>query len=468
MAGILDNKARIMDVVVTEEGRRQMSTGKMKIEFVTFTDRHTYYEGDAASGSVNPSDRLFLEATALPQDKITPEFDSSGNILFFAGGDLEVGAAGSVYKPSSTARLTEVTSSAVFASLTASLLEQSLESFKKQFIIGSYPDMDVDPAFDVNVDYASFTVNDTSPLSSPMIPDVDNLPPNPFHESMLFTRHTDFMPPIFTDTAGVKKLFVRPGYSWPDLTAGRSLDDFEDAVLQLFKGNPAVMARNNPSTWESYPSRAVSLLEGGSPDMNIACQIYETARNDTKITKLDMVDTGYWSTPTGVTYRIIYVGRTIIDSNNIPCFVRMFTLVFNNSSDFSSIPSSVYLSAGSSVGDASVDSFSPPTEGTGGDFTTEGDAFGSGGGGGGGFVIGGGITATPADGIGSGGGSSTDTVGGSYGGFDVSEDIYSFSTSTETNMYKLTRYLLLEDQGSQFAIGLPTDQNVDRSGLRDD
>ena len=75
-----------MDVAITEEGRRQMASGQMQIEFVSYTDRHTFYEADTASGSVNPVNRIFLEATSLPQDKITSETDSSGNILFFAGG----------------------------------------------------------------------------------------------------------------------------------------------------------------------------------------------------------------------------------------------------------------------------------------------------------------------------------------------------------------------------------------------
>ena len=42
MAGILDNKLRIMDVAITEEGKRQISSGRLKIEFATFTDGQTF------------------------------------------------------------------------------------------------------------------------------------------------------------------------------------------------------------------------------------------------------------------------------------------------------------------------------------------------------------------------------------------------------------------------------------------
>ena len=71
MSGILDNKKRIMDVVLTKEGRRQMANGDIRIHFASFTDKHTFYEADAVSGSSDASDRLFFEASSLPFDQIT-------------------------------------------------------------------------------------------------------------------------------------------------------------------------------------------------------------------------------------------------------------------------------------------------------------------------------------------------------------------------------------------------------------
>ncbi len=55
------------DALVTLEGRRQISTGDMKIEYVSFTDGGTYYAADIASGSSDASSRIFLEACNLPQ-----------------------------------------------------------------------------------------------------------------------------------------------------------------------------------------------------------------------------------------------------------------------------------------------------------------------------------------------------------------------------------------------------------------
>jgi len=334
MAGILDNKKRVMDVVVTEEGRRQMTSGKMKIEFVSFTDRHTFYESDIGSGSVNPSDRIFLEATSLPQDSITFETNGSGNILSFPGGDLELDAEGSIYEPSSATRLKKVVNPDIFSSLTGSLLRQTLDSFKNQFLIGTHPFNDVSSSFGADVNHVSFNVDDLGPASAPdYIPDVDLLNPSPFNDVMLFTRHTDYLPPVFKRTDGQRRIMTKPGSAWPDLTGGRSMDDFSDAIKHLWKGKPELgenFAPEGADHESAYPTKTVKLIGSGTPDMNISCQMFEVAKNDAKITKLEMVDTGYWTTPQGFAFRIIFAGKVFIDSVNTPCFTPIFTLIFSN------------------------------------------------------------------------------------------------------------------------------------------
>ena len=154
---------------------------------MSFTDRHTFYESDIGSGSVYPSDRIFLEATSLPQDSITFETNGSGNILSFPGGDLELDAEGSIYEPSSSTRLKKVVNPDIFSSLTGSLLRQTLDSFKNQFLIGTHPFNDVSSSFGADVNHVSFNVDDLGPASAPdYIPDVDLLNPSPFNDVMLF------------------------------------------------------------------------------------------------------------------------------------------------------------------------------------------------------------------------------------------------------------------------------------------
>ena len=93
MAGILNSKERIIDFIMTEEGKRQASSGQMKIEFASFTDRHTFYEVSSSAGSGDPiglpgvaedaSSRIFFEATNRYQDVIVPELEGGDSLRPF-------------------------------------------------------------------------------------------------------------------------------------------------------------------------------------------------------------------------------------------------------------------------------------------------------------------------------------------------------------------------------------------------
>ena len=67
MAGILDAKQRIMDVIITTEGRRQVAAGDLQIKFATFTDRSAFYQGNADGVAEGADDRIYFEATNRPK-----------------------------------------------------------------------------------------------------------------------------------------------------------------------------------------------------------------------------------------------------------------------------------------------------------------------------------------------------------------------------------------------------------------
>ena len=52
MAGILDSKRRVMDILITDEGKRQASMGELKINYATFTDMHAFYREAKSADSV--------------------------------------------------------------------------------------------------------------------------------------------------------------------------------------------------------------------------------------------------------------------------------------------------------------------------------------------------------------------------------------------------------------------------------
>lgn len=92
MSGILDSKSRILDVILTQLGREQMSRGDFEISFATFSDRSVQYkegllpdnwtkwnETEGVLSGVQGD--LFFEAFSSPNDEIIPEISDEGNFL---------------------------------------------------------------------------------------------------------------------------------------------------------------------------------------------------------------------------------------------------------------------------------------------------------------------------------------------------------------------------------------------------
>ena len=83
MAGFLDPKQRVMDVILTEIGRAQMTKGDFDVKFVSFSDDGVEYV-DGGDGVLEPiTERLFFEAFSKPSDEIIPEVDSLGKFTRF-------------------------------------------------------------------------------------------------------------------------------------------------------------------------------------------------------------------------------------------------------------------------------------------------------------------------------------------------------------------------------------------------
>jgi len=90
MSGILDKKSRILDAILTVDGRRQMAEGTFEVSYVTFTDTGVSYVPDSVNGHEDPTDKLYLEACDLPQDQITFEANDAGKLLSFRKQDITV------------------------------------------------------------------------------------------------------------------------------------------------------------------------------------------------------------------------------------------------------------------------------------------------------------------------------------------------------------------------------------------
>lgn len=141
MAGILDSKSRIMDVVITEQGRRQLASGQMKIEYATFTDLGAFYAGDEDGVLEDPSTRIYFEAASdLPSDLITLETDDSGLLVPYRADNFAVGGNNMVLSGS-------LRSKVAIGSAAEAISTAILDSWNNLQVIGSDDPLDDEQGF---------------------------------------------------------------------------------------------------------------------------------------------------------------------------------------------------------------------------------------------------------------------------------------------------------------------------------
>lgn len=107
MSGILDSKSRMIDAILTAEGRRQMAEGTFVVSYVTFTDADVAYEYDPVDGHVDPTNRIYFEASNLPQDQITFEANDEGKLKPLRSQDISVSNPSNFLGSTSRATISE-------------------------------------------------------------------------------------------------------------------------------------------------------------------------------------------------------------------------------------------------------------------------------------------------------------------------------------------------------------------------
>jgi hypothetical protein len=345
VSGLLDNKTRVLDTIVTIEGRKQLSQGGIDIAYVSFSDGATHYAADVVSGSQDATQRIYLEAGQLPQDQITFQADDSGNVVPFANsGGINTGFGKIV-----DYTYTGVTSSIIgggavsvetaqgnnFINQVETLLASSIDNFNKLRVIATHDPFFEDDSFLLGPNSISFTLNDSdgSTLGKPI------RDPNKYatHVSALDSIFSDprfghlpnfkYLPPInkvkdesalgdfgIIDTSKVKFMgqFMPWGlYNW---FSNVVLDHGQVAFELKFFEQLGYMKQIN--------------FDPTSTNNNLVGQFFEKSFGTLK--KLDVVDygrhrTGDHNHPTA---HIFFVGKVTVDEKGTDTFIHLFTLVF--------------------------------------------------------------------------------------------------------------------------------------------
>lgn len=301
MAGILDSKSRIMDVVITEQGRRQLASGKMKIEFATFTDAGSFY-ADGGGGIIeDPSSRIYFEAASdLPSDLITFETDDSGFLIpyradNFAAGGKNLVISGSVRSSSDITGASEAISTAIF------------ESWNNLQVIGSIDPIDDTQGFALSRQAVTFSIREDFPFApgdvkTAVVDDIESLN----HDVRLSNlQNFKYLPPI--NSAGV--LAGVPIGSFPNM------NETTDADKQSFESRIAMLEFAD-----------VEFIET-SIENSFVMQAFELSGDDGVI-KLDVID--YGTRPStankALTTRTLFAGKILKDGFGNPTFVNIFTI----------------------------------------------------------------------------------------------------------------------------------------------
>lgn len=306
MAGLLDSKKRIFDTIVTNEGRRQMAQGAVRIRFATFTDQDAFYEFDAVSGSTDAAGRPHLEAFSRPQDLITFEADDVGNLIQSPGGNFSM-KSGQILIPSGSKFLNFPPVSERKA-LAQGALSASFDAFEELYAISTVEPLLDSNEFNLSRESLEFDIIDgllaqDQGVDTASIDDIESL----FQDKRLsHAKNFKYLPPV--NNATPENPNGSPLGKYPRIDQGDELT-FPQLVKEL----------------QGKQSITVNFSET-STDSNIFGQFFDV--RDSRIIKLDVIDFGEFVDNQGNNKHVYFAGRIFQDSRGTPTFVNIFTLVF--------------------------------------------------------------------------------------------------------------------------------------------
>ena len=312
MAGILDTKSRVMDVVVTNEGKRQIGSGDFKIAYATFTDKNAFYDKSSISGSFDSaSQRVYIEASSLAYDSITIEKDDNGAVIPFATVTDESGkrinATGGIVTSDGNA-VTNLVSD--YPAIDA-ILQSTVDNFKKQMIIASRDPIDNSENFSLSTNTVTFNYGNRGPIvGDELISTVDQAASVFTDKRFSNAANFMFMPPVAKTSSATTQLGQ---YTDVRKSEKYTYDDLMKDLVGKVPEQPIC------------PSATIQFVETSAAN-DICIQAFEIGQY---LRKLDMVDFGeyYIAGDENPRKRVIFLGKNFVDSYGATNFANIFTII---------------------------------------------------------------------------------------------------------------------------------------------
>lgn len=348
MAGILDSKTRFIDLVVTQEGKRQIASGELRAAFASISDASIDYD---PSDPTSIKDRLYFEVAESPANTIVIEKDDAGRLFDFNFSPTGSIVGNDIFDKDATSnnafKLKPVTGSA-FASTSTSLMQTFLTHFKTHQIVGSKEDGAAEFKLDKNT--IRFSISNTVPFKNGPIGEtvnVDDAEPFFFDSKLTHLDNFKFLPPVNADGSDygthedfrslkretlddIKQHLGHFGFN-TDKDIGKGNRNKPMGYRVDYDGDFPVLNRRNKLTNVSEIRQHHNVnFEKTSNRNNLIMQVFEDGPNS-KLIKLDIVDAGSFydkDDEKNPEKRVFYAGKVFFDRFNTPTFINIFTIIF--------------------------------------------------------------------------------------------------------------------------------------------
>ena len=318
MAGFLDPKQHVMDVILTELGRLQMVKGEFDVKFVSFSDVGVEYV-DGGDGVLEPiSERLFFEPFSSPSDEIIPEIDNFGKFIIDqkVPNDIEV-KDGVLFEKQSDDSFKVVDGYSKVTTFT----ENSLTNFKGLNILNTVSSLDEfsvgSNSIQIKKSPSELGFGDTWEDKSILWNTRPPLTVDPLFENQLNMR---FLPP--TTLIGGDQVAIRSFNKWTSRSSDTDPLDTENLkrVITQIKEDST-----------SYAQKRIQIGKDKSESYqkyNLLGQVY--VKKQSSLKKYTIIDAGeFFNDDNEAVCQIYYLGFVIKDNSGVTKFDREFTFVFH-------------------------------------------------------------------------------------------------------------------------------------------
>lgn len=323
---ILNSKQRIVDTLLTQIGRENLSNGSLGVKYVAFTDKNAMYIKESSKERSSDFIEFGFESQNSNNDFIFFTSNDLGRNIKYNNFDYLVTEDGFVYdaidsydQRTQRYRATIITGSNVlngfsstqeeapsgFSSIAGLLSTASFKKIKNKMFLSHKQDPDF-LNFSLDKNKITFSISDNFPIKKDDVKEIELNSAEPlFFDQYVSNIDTfKFMPPVFPKNYENGK------------TVGNYLD-LNQKNIETFGDVKEIL--------KDKPQREIN-IDKTSFDSNLIMQVFETTDSAGKFIKLDTIDFGEFNDE-GVFKKVIFAGKTFIDDFNYPTYVNLFTII---------------------------------------------------------------------------------------------------------------------------------------------